>query len=338
MRDEILAYLLDDLDPDQRQRIEHHLQHDPTWQHEYEKLKQCLEAHKDPPEKTPCPPQDLVNKTCKLVQDSAIRAPVKVQSACLSEVRDNAGDKNRRWSMLDVVVAGAVLIAVGALLMPAIMESRRSARRLQCQNNLREIATALHNYQETNRQGLPHIGYHDNAGLFVVTLADSGVISREELTHLLVCPSTKLAENVFHGNTVMRIPTRQELAELDGKSLAALQKVMAGSYAYQFGYIDEEETYQPMPFVGRRDSPMLADRPSVSANGWQSSNHGDCGQNIVGQDCSVTFTSRCKSEKGSVGHPFLNDAGQHAAGRDVHDSVLGRSEATPSGILISVSN
>ena len=334
MRDELLAYLLDDVDPEQRKRIEYHLEHDPTWQHEYQKLKECLEAHEDPPEKTTCPPRDLVNKTCKFVQDSAIRGPVAAQPAALSEARERCG-KNKRWSLADMVVAAAVLLAIGTLLMPALVESRAATRRMQCQNNLRELATALTNYQQLQGQ-LPHIRLDENAGMFVVKLADSGVISRDELAHLLLCPSTQQADDVFHGKIVMWIPTVQEINAMDRSELVRIKETMAGSYAYQFGYMDKGD-YHAMPFVGRRDLPMLGDKPSKSVNGWQSSNHGACGQNIVGQDCSVRFTSRCKSQKSSIGHPFLNDDGQHAAGRSIKDSVLGRSEATPSGILIPIS-
>lgn len=335
MRDELLAYLLDDVDPEQRKRIEHHLQHDPTWQHEYQKLKACFEAHEDPPEKTTQPPRDLVDKTCKLVRDSAIRAPGDVQPASLTEARECCGD-SRRWSLADMVAAGAILLAVGALLMPALVESRATTRRLQCESNLRDLGLALQNYHEVNRRGLPHIDYHENAGMFVVSLSESGVISRKELTHLLVCPSTRLAKDVFSGAIVMNIPTREKLGQMDPAALAALQKVMAGSYAYQFGFVDEDKRYRKMPFVNRRDYPMLGDKPNLKSDGWQSSNHGPCGQNIVGQDGSVTFHTRCKSKKSALGHPFLNDEGQHAAGRGSADSVLGRSEATPAGILISL--
>lgn len=338
MRDQLLAYLLDDLQPEQRRRIEQHLANDPTWQHEYQKLKECLESGEEPPEKTTCPPHDLVEKTCSLVRlsDSQVKnAGGKGGSAAsLSESREGC-DSRRRWSLLDLSIAAAIFLAMGALLFPALVESRRAARRQQCQNNLKEIGTALIKSHEVGDKGLPHIGYKENAGMFVVELTERGTIDRGELSRFLVCPGSELADDVFQGRTVLRIPTRKELAELSGDALAELHRHMAGSYAYQFGYIDENRKYQAMPFVARSDVPILGDCPNLLDSGTQSTNHGGCGQNIFNQDGSSRFLSTCESDK-CIGHPFLNDEGEHAAGVTDRDNVLGRSDATPAGSIITI--
>ena len=335
MRDELLAYLLDDADPEQRRRIEQHLQNDPTWQHEYEKLKQCLEANEEPPEKTKTLPNNLVEKTCLFVRMSQKVSRCGSAPAALSESQDGCGGR-RRWSLIDMAVAASIVAAVGALLFPAILESRRTARRVHCQNNLREVGSALLKSQEVGRQGLPHIELHENAGMFVVELAERGMIDRGELTRFLICPGSEAADNVFQGRTVLRIPTRDEVKELSREALAELHGHLTGIYAYQFGYIDEEKNYLPMPFLGRSDVTMLGDSPDLSLAGVQSSNHGGCGQNILGQDGSVRFLSTCESNS-CIGHPFLNDEGQHAAGRGQRDNVLGRSDATPAGTIIRIS-
>jgi Protein of unknown function (DUF1559) len=222
------------------------------------------------------------------------------------------------------------------LLFPALRESRDSARRAKCQDNLREIGSALVGYADRNRRGLPHIGYHQNAGMFVVELADSGAISREELAELLICPNTQLAEDVHSGKVLMRVPTREELANATPEELQALQKRMSGSFAYQFGYIGPDRKYHRVEYVGRGDAPMLADAPSFSVAGFQSANHGGCGQNVLYQDLSSRYCSNCVTENRGD-HLYLNANGKPAAGRNAQDTVLGLSEATPAGMLLPIS-
>ena len=335
MRDELLAYLLDDADPEQRRRIEEHLRTDPIWQHEYEKLKACLEANADPPEKITTPPQDLVQKTCMFVRLAEKAGRCSAAPASLSESQDGCTGR-KRWTLVDMTVAAAIFVAVGALLFPAILESRRSARRIQCQSNLQQVGGALIKSIEVGNRNLPHIDFHERAGMFVVELAERGTIDRQELAQFLVCPGSELADKVFEGRTVLRIPSPEELGELSREALTELHGHLTGIYAYQFGYLDSNGTYLPMPFVGRSDATMLGDSPNLSATGAESSNHGRCGQNILSQDGSVKFLSTCKSNS-CIGHPFLNDQGEHAAGRGQRDNVLGRSDATPAGTFVRIS-
>jgi hypothetical protein len=96
MRDELVAYLLNDADPEQRKRIEYHLEHDPTWQHEFERLRECLEACKSDPQGSPCPPEDLVHRTCSFVQravrEGACSSSGAVRPASLSETRERCNE------------------------------------------------------------------------------------------------------------------------------------------------------------------------------------------------------------------------------------------------------
>jgi len=334
MRDKLLAYLLGDLGPEERQRIVDRIENDPIWQQELELLESCLEAREADPHSAN-QPTDLVDRTCSLVRQSAsngISTPSEAQvvPTSLTESRDRLASLPS-WSLADLTIGGGVLLVLGMLLFPALRESRDAARHVKCQDNLKNLGTALVEYAENSNRGLPHVDLGENAGSFVVDLAESRILTREQLGDLLVCPSSPLADEVFAGNVVIRIPTPQALQTAQEKSLATLRKFMSGSYAYRFGYFDRSGRYRQVKFEGRSDAPMLADAPSVSVAGFQSPNHGGCGQNVIFQDLSSRYFYRCTAGV-NADHLFLNEDHRHAAGRNAHDIVLGRSEADPAGV------
>jgi type II secretory pathway pseudopilin PulG len=234
----------------------------------------------------------------------------------------------------DIGAAICVLVALGALVMPSLQVSREEAQDLRCQDNLHRIGAALMEYSLRFNEGLPQIGPGENAGVFVIELADRGVISREELVGLLVCPSSELAERVNRGCVKMRIPTREEYLAATGAEREHMRRFMAGDYAYSLGYRDQHDKIRQVHFSGSRFVPLLADAPSSAIAGYQSANHGGCGQYVLFQDLSVQYCKQCKCRK-KRDHWYLNENGQPAAGCHEGDMVLGPSAATPVIELIS---
>ena len=340
MRDELLAYLLNDLDDEQRARVEERLAADPIWQHELERLRSYVDASQEQQDDESEPlPADLVRRTCSFVKQASSQGELspKVLPAKLSESQDASAPRKTRWTLLDLTVVASILAIMASLVMPAIRESRESARRMQCQAQLRTLGEALTRFAEQNQGQLPAIELNENAGMFAVKLLESGLVTQEELSEALVCPSGVLADKVFEGEVEMRVPTREEL---NRSNLADLQKFIArmgGSFAFRIGFHDQQGNYRQVEFTGSSNEPMMADKPSYEVAGFQSPHHGTCGQNVLFQDGSVRYVEIC-IQTGPDKHWFLNEKQKHAAGTQRFDIVMGRSEASPSGTITLINS
>jgi hypothetical protein len=330
MREQLLAYLLDDLNPAERSSVEAALAESPELQQELEKLRECLggcEASVVDQE-----PVQLASRTCHFVEHAIQKSKVLCNHSAglktLSESHDPLV-KPTRWSAADIGVGICVLLALAALVFPSLKLDQEAARLETCQNNLHQVGAGLMHYSMTHNKGLPRVGESDNAGVFVMTLADNDVIRRDELAKLLVCPSSETAERVARGCIVIKVPTSRELAKATPEERDRLRKFMAGDYAYTIGYLDKNTgRMRQVHFSSSRFIPLLADGPSPAIAGYQSANHGGCGQNVLYQDLSCKYTKQCKCKK-RRDHLYLNDEGQVAAGCHPEDIVLAPSDATP---------
>lgn len=114
------------------------------------------------------------------------------------KLQDHHTTRRRGFTLIELLVVIAIIAVLIALLLPAVQQAREAARRVSCKNNLKQLATAIHNYHNVFNQ-LPETNklYQDHSlrKMFEAgNLGDDQVVATMRIPTLL-CPSSSNETN-----------------------------------------------------------------------------------------------------------------------------------------------
>ncbi len=323
-RETLLGYLLGALDPSEQSRVEQLVSEDPRLREEVGRLRKLLEemGMGDQPEITE-PPANLADRTVEAVlQNAPDAADVPVSLPPVRGPRLELGSSPLQYRLSDWLMLASILVIVAGLMFPMVLDARDKARRLACEDNLRTVGQALHEYgQQHPEHRLPEVASQGNrgvAGVYAPQLISNQLIDQPRT---FICPSSRLAETRGH----WRVPTLEELDQALGPTLIFYQETMGGSYGYHLGRI-EDGRLVPASDLRRANFILAGDAPNPNGPLRRSMNHGIRGQNFLYEDGSVRFVVTVISPGDD---PFVNRDGLAAAGIGPDDSVVGASSQRP---------
>lgn len=313
MREQLLGYLLGALDPAEQAAVEARLAEDPALRRELEALRANLaplDDSVDEEEEELDPPPDLGSRTYRFVRNHANWSAVGQGPAATSN-----------WRAPDYIIAAGIFLAATMLVFPAVHRSRVDARVAVCQDHMRVIGVGLGQYAVIFRYFpyVPPSGRFAACGIFAPILQHHGLVPDPSV---FVCPDSLTAQN-----REFRIPTLDDLRLADAQTLQQLHRVMAGSYGYHPGHIDENNVYTATKLGGRDYFAILADASDeVGTDG--TANHGHRGQNVLLQSGRIVFIVKPWLSENSD-HIYVSDFGVRGAGRGPNDSSISNSAVPP---------
>ena len=210
------------------------------------------------------------------------RMPVRMPGERAPRVEYHRSPQRRAFTVLELLVATAIVGVLLGLLLPALMSARESARCLHCASNLREIGLAIHQHHDaTNKlpeawtEAADGISGYGWAVALLPFLEDSELCtridaklpiaapqieaSRDTELPIMLCPSD-ISDRTFELHVENRL-SREDRSLSDGSSAATddtipLVRLPAANYLGVFGTLEADDTF-PAPLG---DGPIISDR------------------------------------------------------------------------------
>jgi len=334
-REHWIGYLLGALDDEQQSAVQQELNANPVAAAEVAKLEKHLSLLDDGLHEE-LPPNRLAARTLSfldkphifrdLEEDVFNESPAGAADApstkSASESVEPVSGSYSRFSLTDALVAVGACVAAVAIFFPALASSRMLASQMKCENNLRQVGFALHEFATGNAEKrYPKIaprGPLAVAGSYAPRLLNDGFVRHQEV---VACPEIATSEDA------PQVPSVDQLLSAPQDKVAEVQQGLANVYNYNLGMQIEGETQAPI-FAGRAMYPIASDVVVVENGKLAPRAHADGRFNILFDDGHVEYV-RLDELPNFAKQFFLNDRGQVAAGLDEDDAVIANGTAFP---------
>jgi len=213
-------------------------------------------------------------------------------------------------------MALGVLVCASFLFVPALSHCRFASQTQACQNNLRQIGTAMTAYSDYHGGFFPAVPWQGNrafAGVIGVMLRDSEFLSSPAA---LFCVAAQRRTEA----TLASFPTLVQIDNAPAKGLEAIRKAARGDYGFSVGYWERGK----LALLRNQHRPwyaIAADAPSDLLPSHATANHAGRGQSVLFEDGHYQFLRRC-CPRMSRDELFLNHFGHVSPGVDANDSVI----------------
>jgi hypothetical protein len=329
MREQLIRYLLGELDDEERRDLRALLRDNPDLQRELAQLRECFASNQDFDDE-PAPPRNLAKRTAMQVADS----DDDVLEAMSSRTRTMAaaGDPPPGvlgWSLADLTVAGGVILAVSMLLFPALRESRDGSRRTVCQSNQYQFWVMITKYADNHNDYFPKVRPNENVGMFEVALIEAGE-DPIELARLLVCPASAEGGEIRAGRQGLKIlPAREQLLTMTLDEKMNVTFPTSTTYGYRLAQKVGDDYIYPRsgPHGELAFDPLFGDISGDPLNPMTPNHPGSVIQ-LIGRNGNLkSFTTSTLPIFGADGDLYHNDLGMVGVGLGAHDLVLAPSNA-----------